>query len=283
MATPFQTSNTAWSPDESTHMAEKILPSALLLSTATKSGVVEGDAPSVRVGFLVDQEASFVDEGGLITESGFDPSEIVIHTSKLAEITAVTYEQKYQSDTMSALKASFERSMTIAADKAYINQPVPVNPAVTPPAGLLNTPGLTVGEDVTGNLDALIDLLAELRTNYADPTHILLSPAAWATLRKFKIADSYNSSLLGAGTQDSQPYLFDVPVIVSSALPGNWGMVLDQTEILSVYSGIRVAVTEDYLFNYDTTALRMTWRIGWGIPRPDRIGKFKVVTDDPTA
>ena len=63
------------------------------------------------------------------------------------------------------------------------------------------------GDDVSGSLDALVDLIAQLQDNLAVPSHILLDPRGWAELRKLKTGNTFNSSLLGAGTTDAVPML----------------------------------------------------------------------------
>jgi hypothetical protein len=53
----------------------------------------------------------------------------------------------------------------------------------------------------------LVDLIAQLQDNLAVPSHILLDPRGWAELRKLKTGNTFNSSLLGAGTTDAVPML----------------------------------------------------------------------------
>jgi HK97 family phage major capsid protein len=118
--------------------------------------------------------------------------------------------------------------------------------------------------------------LATLATNLATPSHILLSPTAWASLRKFKIGTDFNSTLLGTGASDAVPYLLDLPVIVTPALSGNNGLVLDSTAVVSAVGPVMVATSEHAFFDSDTIAVRCTWRFGQNVVRPNRIGKFTV-------
>jgi HK97 family phage major capsid protein len=130
---------------------------------------------------------------------------------------------------------------------------------------------------VTGNLDALIDLVAELEGNLATPSHIIVSPTTWAALRRFKVGgQGVNESLLGAGTTDAQPMLLSLPVLTNIAVPAGVGFVVDQTAIVSAVGDVRVANSEHQYFNSDSVALRATWRIGHAVVRPERIGKFTV-------
>lgn len=78
---------------------------------------------------------------------------------------------------------------------------------VTPPAGILHQ-GITGAASVTTNLDDLVDALAEIQANEGNPSRIGISPAAWASLRKFKAETGSAQSLLGAGTNDAELSLF---------------------------------------------------------------------------
>lgn len=130
---------------------------------------------------------------------------------------------------------------------------------------------------MTGNLDALIDLVAELEGNLATPSHIIVSPTTWAALRRFKVGgQGVNESLLGAGTTYAQPMLLSLPVLTNIAVPAGVGFVVDQTAIVSAVGDVRVANSEHQYFNSDSVALRATWRIGHAVVRPERIGKFTV-------
>jgi hypothetical protein len=64
--------------------------------------------------------------------------------------------------------------VTRRADRAFLAEAAPTAPAVAPVAGLGHTTGLVDGGAVTGNLDALIDLVAELEENLATPSHIIV-------------------------------------------------------------------------------------------------------------
>jgi HK97 family phage major capsid protein len=160
---------------------------------------------------------------------------------------------------------------------AYVQQVAPTPPALGPSAGLDNIAGIVDGGGVTDNLDGLIDLVAELQTNLANPSHILLSPTAWAEFRKLKVggADT-NSSLIGAGTNDAQQLLLSLPLFVNLAVPVGIGFVLDQSSIVAAYGEVAVATSEHQYFSADSVAVRCTWRIGHNVVRPNRIGTFSI-------
>jgi len=70
---------------------------------------------------------------------------------------------------------------------------------------------------------------------------------------------------------DAAPMLFNLPVIVTPAMPRNSAAVLDQTAIVSAVGQLQVAISQDYYFARDAVAARCTWRFGAQLMRPNRI------------
>jgi len=271
------TSAVAWSPDLQFFTAGDVVPDALILQTSTVAGAVEGDRPSVRVPYVDDAEAGFVAEGADIDVAEPDLNEVVVYTGKVSQLVKLSREQYHQEGADGLLSESVARAVTKAANVAYLAQPAPTSPATTPPAGIAAITGVVpAAADVTGDLDVLVDLLATLQANGAQPSHILLSPTAWARLRKMKIGDDFNASLLGAGTEDAAQRLLGIPAIVTPALATGKGLVLDKTAIMSAVGDLAVATSEHFYFGSDNVALRCTWRFGQNLVKPNRIGTFNV-------
>jgi HK97 family phage major capsid protein len=275
------TSAKAWAPDVTAVAPEDAVPEALILETSTVAGEVEGDAPAVRVQYVDDASAGFVAEGVAIDEADPDLAEVLVYTGKISQLVRLSREQWRQDNAAALLSESVQRAVTKAANVAYVAQAAPSGPAVTPPAGLLNVSGIVDGGAVADNLDMLIDLQAQLAGNDGNPTHILLSPTAWANLRKFKDGATSERSLLGAGTEDTVRSLLNLPVLVSNAVPTDTGLMLDRNAIVSAVGEVMVAQSEHAYFNSDSIGLRCTWRFGANVVHPDRIGKFTV--EDPLA
>lgn len=271
------TSAKAWAPDITAYAALDIVPDALIMATSTVAGSIEGDAPSVRVAFATDAAAGFVDEAAPISEANPGLDECVVHTGKVAQLIRLSREQWSQPNTATMLSASVRRAIVKAANIAYLTQVAPVAPAVTPPAGLLNVVGIeAAAADVTGNLDQLIDLIATLEDNGAQPSHIILAPDAWAEIAKMKLGTGYNASLLGAGIETLDKRLLSLPVLVSPAMDTMTGLVVDKSAIVSAVGQVLVATSEHTYFTTDGIALRATWRFGANVVHPDRIGSFLV-------
>lgn len=266
----------AWSPDVSTFAPTEVVPEALILTTSTVAGAIEGDEPSLRVAFVDDADAQFTAEGNTIPEADPDLDEVLVHTGKITQLVRLSAEQYRQASTAQQISESVRRAIVRKANQAYLAQPVPTSPAVTPPPGLLNIAGILSGDAVTGDLDSLVDIVAELEGNDGTPTGIILDPTGWATLRKIKTATGAATSLLGAGTTDSDRRLLDLPVMVSNAMPAGTGLIVDRSAIVSAVGPLRVATSDQAYFTSDSVAVRATWRIGWNVVRPERIAKFTI-------
>lgn len=276
LATP--TSAKSWAPDVSTFAAQEVIPDALILQTSTVSGNIEGDAPALRIAFVNDANATFTAENGTIAESTPELDEVLVYTAKITQLVNITNEQYRQDGTAQQLSSSVQRAIVKKANEAYLTQIAPTAPAVAPTAGLLNVAGIENGGAVSADLDALVDLIATLEGNGGTPSHIVLDPTGWASLRKFKTGAGAATTLLGAGTSDAERRLLDLPVLVSNAMTAGSGVVLDRSAVVSAVGQVHVATSEHVNFNRDGIALRATWRLGWNLVHPDRIGKFSVTT-----
>lgn len=269
----------AWSPDVAVHHSQDVVPEALILQTATLAGSIEGDEPSVRVAYVDDASAQFSAEGAAIPEAEPELNEILVHTGKISQLIRVTREQFHQEGTAQQLSDSVRRSILRKANEAYLTQVAPTSQAVTPPAGLLNVTGIENGDEISTDLDPLVDLIAALESNGATPSHIVVDPTGWATLRKIKTGTGSNASLLGAGTNDAERRLLDLPVLVSPAISAGSGVIIDKSATIAAAGDILVAASEHAYFETDSIGLRATWRIGWNVVRPDRLGAFTIAAE----
>lgn len=270
----------AWGNDVIEVAPTEVIPDALILTTSTVAGQIEGDNPAIRVPYVDDDTAGFVAEGTDIPEGDPTLAEVVVHTGKISQLIRLSREQFFQPNAEQLLQDSVARAVLKAGNIAYVSQAAPVSPAQTPPAGLLNVAGLTNGGLIDGDLDGLLDLQALLAEANSIPSHVLVSPSAWADLRRIKDQSGSARSLLGFGTEDTAPMLLNVPVIVTPALPMGTGLIVDRTAIVSAVGQIMVAVSYERYFESDSVGLRATWRIGQAVVKPARIGKFVTASGD---
>lgn len=266
----------AWAPDQYTFNADDVVADALILQCSTVVGSIEGDEPAVRVAYVDDAAATFVAEAAVISEANPALSEVLVHTGKVSQLVRLSREQWTQNGVATELSTSVRRAVIKAANIAFVAQAAPTAPAVSPAAGLLNVSGIEDGGAIATDLDALVDLFATLESNGGEPSHIIVDPLAWASLRKFKTGTGSAQNLLGAGTNDSMRMLLDVPVLVTPAMTANTGLVVDKTAVVSAVGPVMVATSEHAYFSSDSIGLRCTWRFGANVVRPDRIGTFTV-------
>ena len=273
------TSAYPWRPDISVFHPADVVPEALILKCSTISGAIEGDAPSVRVAYVEDDEATFVAEATAIPEASPELAEVTVFTGKISQLVRISREQyfNHQEGTPEQLALSVSRALVKKADQAFINQPEPTPPTVQPAAGLLHIDGVVDGGEVIGNLDALVDLQAQLQANGGTPTHIVVDPLGWAALRKLKTDDSgSHQRLVGAGVTGALPLLLSLPVLVNANVPAYTGLIVDKTAVVSAVGDVLGSVTVDRYCETDDVGLKATWRIGQNIVRPDRVGMFQV-------
>lgn len=278
--TTLKTSTSAypWRPDVSVFHPGDVIPTALILQASNVAGAVEGDQPAVRVAYVDDDTAQFSAEAEQIPEAEPALSEAVVYTGKITQLIRVSNEQYRQEGTDTQLSESARRAVVKAADAAFLSQPAPTPPNVQPAAGLLHIDGLAEGGEVYSSLDELVDLQAAIQVNGGTPTHIIVDPLGWAELRKLKVDDGSNASLVGAGVTDAVPLLLGLPVFVNREMPSYSGLMIDRTAVVSAVGELHVDVSTDRYFEYDSALLRITWRIGQSVVRPDRCGVFSVTS-----
>ncbi|WP_231110724.1 phage major capsid protein [Mycobacterium avium] len=234
----------------------------------------------MRVAYVADSaDADYVAEGAEFTDSEPDLDEVIIKTRKIGRLVKVSREQYYNQQTAPQLAASVARDLVRRADAAYLGDSTGAS------IGLLHNTAVVDGGNVDADLDVLIDLVAELEQNGAVPSHILVDPASWASLRKLKVAESWNATLLGASTEDATARLLSLPILRSRFVPAHTGIVVDATQVVSAVGPVEIAVSEHAAFTSDSVLLRAGWRIGWQvIERPSpangpRVGRFTVGVD----
>ena len=271
------TSSKAWSPDVTAFAPSEVIPSALVLQASTVAGRVEGDEPILRVAFVRDDAADFVAEGDEIPEADPTLSEVTVATGKVAQLVRVSHEQYAQAGAAQMLSESVRRAVIKTADTAFLNQAAPLAPAVNPAPGLMHVDDIIAGGEVDGDLDTIIDLAAQIGANGGTPTHIILSPTGWASVRKFKVAEGSAQTLLGAGAGDATMSLLGLPILVSPAMTGNNGIILDKSAVVSAVGDVKVATSNEAYFSSDSVGVRATFRFGQNVVHPDRVAVFSVI------
>lgn len=253
-------------PDVSYFPPEEIVPEALIRIVGTEAGSIEGDEPKVRVPFVSDDvTADFVDEGADITAADPTLDELEFATGKVAVLTKVSREAYSKRGIVGLLSTSLRRSVTTKADATFLGSAVP-------PLGLASTVGVIDAGTLGVNLDAIHDAITACQLNGGNPTALLMDPASWGVIMNLKAATDSNQSLVDANS----PTLANLPRYVSNHMPSGTLLVVDRSQIITAVGMVALSTSEHRYFEADSLALRVTWRIGWGIVRPDRHAKVTV-------
>jgi len=272
----IRTTNTpdSFSPDQVVFTPDEAVPEALILRASTVvTRTLDGDAPVARVPWVNDADAQFVAEGEFMEADTPTASEVVVGTAKISQLLRVSREQWHTNPAGSLLSNSTTRAVTRKANEAFIAQPTGGPVSLT---GIVNTTGIITGDPITTNLDPLADAVAQIENNHGNPGIIIANPLAWGTLRNLKTGGDANTSLLGAGTNDTDKRLLGVEVVTSAAVPEGQLIVVDPNAIASAVGPFEVFQSGHQYFEYDSIAIRATWRIGWAVQHADRIAVIDV-------
>lgn len=278
---PTQTtmnSATAWSPDVTVFAARDAIPDALLFqATNVVTQELQGDSPVARIPYVDDAEASFVPEGEAIPQADPELAEITVPTRAVGKLLKISREQWGQEQAANMLSESTQRAITKAANAALLTiEPSGGNPL----RGLLETEGMLQGETIETHLDPLAELVGQIEDNYGQADVILTSGSTWAAVRKLKVGEDRNDSLVGAGVEAGDRRLLGIPVLTSPSVPAGQLVVIDQHAVPSAVSGVQVDTSEDYFFDSYSIALRAHFRFGWRVQHADRLGVVPVALDD---
>jgi len=264
-------------PDAVYIPAQDAINDALALTLAQQGPAIEGDAPSVRVPLCADMEAAQVAEGATITETEAALSEIEIHTRKLALLTRMSYEAYSHSDATNLLTDTMRRSITNAADKAFLTNAKGEDGT---PAGITNTEGIVKPEgSITDSLAPLLEAIGEVGEHGGAPSHVLLGYDAWAKLMQIK--DNVGNLIFNPTvTADTATSVFGIPFVRSRFMPKNTLMVIDSTDIVASVSDIRLQVSDMPYFASDSIGIRVIYRLGWGVAHSNRHALLTVGTGE---
>lgn len=82
--------------------------------------------------------------------------------------------------------------------------------------------------------------------------------------------------MLGIGTEDPGKKLFDIEAITTPAVSEGKILVIDPSAVASALSPLDVAASEDVLFGYDSSMMRVILTIGWALQHVNHIGVVSV-------
>lgn len=250
--------------------AEKVIPSALVFTHTTVGGHIEGDTPSLNVPYVSSTPAAeIVAEGNEIPENDGAISVLPIHTRKVAVLNAITNEASLDDGIKNILSQGMLRAVIAKADAVFLQNPTP-DTGQAGVTGLFNIPGIPIAGNIEDSLDPLIDAIASISGHNGTPTNIIMGYGTWAKLLKLRLADGapqISPDVANAPT----PVLFGVPVTLNAQTPDDKIIVTDRSEIISAAGDITAASSGERYFERDTSAMRATFRFGFGVIHPDRL------------
>jgi HK97 family phage major capsid protein len=203
-------------------------------------------------------------EGEAIPETVGAFDEVVITTDKIAALGKFSREALSQPKAAQLIVASLQASVIAKADRAFLSN-------TASPNGLLTIADIEDGGDVGDNLDTLADAVTLIEADGGTASGIIAAPGAWGALSKLKSVTGSATNLLGAGTEAAERRLLGIPVLSTAAMPVDTILVVDASTILTVYGDVQVARSDDAFFTSDVAGIRVTFRCGWGVMRPQRI------------
>lgn len=140
--------------------------------------------------------------------------------------------------------------------------------------GILRASGVATGTLDLTDADSLVDGMATAQANFVSPTHWVMSPSTFATLRKLKIANPGETS-----DQDFRQYLFDpstiqngtafqlfgLPVIITANIPAvstkNRVALVDMSKVVVARDvDSEVKILDQTWGDYDSLGIRVVTR-----------------------
>lgn len=261
--------------------ANEVVPEALVFTQTTIGDEIDGDKPSLVVPYVrIPSAAEIVTEGAQITEKDTTIGEMAIYTQKVAVLNVVSNEIARNMNLTDMLSGSLLQAVIDKADAILLQNPAHDDEdSTTSPVGLFNTPGAVNGRtlDGTDGLDPIVSAIATVTGNGGTPTSIILNHATWATLLQLKFADG--RPIISADNGNSPtPLLFGLPVVINRQAPNGKILIHSKEETISAISGVILSTSTDRYFDRDSAAWRVTFRLGWGVIRPNRLAVITVNT-----
>ncbi len=124
-------------------------------------------------------------------------------------------------------------------------------------------------------LDAVLDVLAKTTDKGATPTAIVMRFSTWATLMAITASDG-RPLIEPDVTASASPMLFNTPVMFNSQVPANMILTMSAPDVIVSVSDIAADTDSSAMFTSDSSLLRMTMRIGFGVVKPERLGRVIV-------
>lgn len=220
--------------------------------------------------------AGFVAEGALIPDGdvAFDELSLLPSTLKSIKVWVPVSNELLRTSVIgldAVLQTRLVTDVANALDAALYDGTGASNTV----KGILQTSGISTGVLDLTDPDSIIDGLATAQGNHVTVSHIVMTPAAFASLRKIKVGTTdaryvFDPSGISNGTAFQ---LFGLPVIVTDNIPDVTGSpdkarvaLVDFSKVVVVRDvDAEVKILDQTLGAYDSVAIRVVTRYDVGL------------------
>lgn len=144
--------------------------------------------------------------------------------------------------------------------------------------GLTNQPGIGTGAYDPTDMDSILDGLAAMAADEITPTHLIVNPADYFTMRKVKDADG-RPLLQPDLTAGVQYRLHGVAVVATNKLPAGQAVLADMPSVVVVRDiDPDVTILNERYAEYDQVGIRVRTRYDLGLTRPEGVTLLTAAT-----
>ena len=147
--------------------------------------------------------------------------------------------------------------------------------------GILQHASIQTQAFSTNNADTVLKGMTLISwTGYGNPSHVVLNPSNWETVRLYK--DTVNGYVLGSPMIETTPRLWGLPVILTNLITAGTGLVGDFRMGATIHRkmGVRIDVSDSHstYFVENKLAVRAESRLALQIKRPSFFVKLTSLT-----
>ncbi len=223
--------------------------------------------------------AGFVGEGAQITDGDVAFDEVTLLPSTLKSIKVlVRVSNELIRTSVVGLDAVLQQRLVAdvagALDKALYDGAGTSNTI----KGIFQASGIATGTLVLTDPDSLIDGLATAQANHVTPTHWVMTPAAFAAIRKVKVGTGDARYVIDPSTiQNGTAFqLFGLPVIVTDYIPNastkaRVGLVDFSKVAVARDVDAEVKILDQTWGDYDSVGIRVVTRYDVALLQPKAV------------
>ncbi|MFD6673356.1 phage major capsid protein [Rhodococcus zopfii] len=271
-------------PSGTAHTGVPLLPEVVELghpSNTLLDALVALPAPGPTFKALVqrqrDNNAAPVAEGETKPTSVFGLEEIEVNLEVLAHMSEPT--PRYWFDDNDALQVFVEDEMVRGLRDSLEAQVLTGDGERPNLQGILTMSGIQVQAFTTDVARPVRAAITKLETaGHADNHVIVLSPADWEAAETVRAEGSGQLEAVANVTQRAQRTLWGVPVVVSTALPGGTGLVLDREAVVYTDDVVDVRWSETVADDFQKNLVRARVESRYAAVVSKPLGVVKVAT-----